>query len=641
MKEKIVGTILLGLSVCAGLCESPQQANPGPVQAELLAPLNVRRLTNGAIVLARVTLDWKGPDCTLRTGSILEATVEAADLHKGRSESKLALSFTRAQCNGTELQPEKLLLAAVSQPPADWRTVPNAEFRTSMSFLLANGKQGAGFGGMVINNFSAPTLELTGIEHRFPMSPKVKPGDVLEIKGMKLEIGTGPKQSSILTTKGRDVTLDKFTQFLLVPASLVLAPTSLVSSDTPAMTSSGEAHSSRPAPVPVNDLEVCAPPACAVDRPVTENEVAVHNAASIGIQPLGYAPRPREVLGDFGDEESLVWLSSRHLLLTFNSHPLIHRSGINDSSTPHRVIRAVVLDAESHAIVRTMDWEITDSHRYLWPLDRNRILVHVGNELRIYGAGLEVERSLPLAAPLAFVRIAPNGELLAVATLHERHSTELHAKLRDNLGEEPEEDVDVAILDNGFNPIAQAATRSGLQPPTLLNEGQVKLLSQPNMQFRLALKTWDNKTVTLARFASRCTPELSSLAPDLLFLLSCDTATGAVSYRVLRADGKLLLRGEAGPREVGHGLTGNQEKERFALKVVHAVRELSPGIEFKRTELESEEVRVYRANDGKRLLAVRVNAPVASHDSYALSSDGTQLAVLSGSEIKFFAVPSE
>lgn len=200
--------------------------------------------------------------------------------------------------------------------------------------------------------------------------------------------------------------------------------------------------------------------------------------------------------------------------------------------------------------------------------------------------------------------------------------------------------MDVAVLDKDFNRIAQTSTRSGLQAPTLLNEGQVRLLAQPNMKFRLALNTWDKKSVPLARFASRCTPDLSSVAPDLLFLLSCDVATGAVTYRVVNADGKLLLRGEAGPREIGHGAAGNTGAARFAISMVRAGHELS-GLEFRTTDLESEEVRIYRASDGKRVLTVRVKDPVASHDNYALSPDGGQLAVLSESQIKFFPVPVE
>jgi hypothetical protein len=57
--------------------------------------------------------------------------------------------------------------------------------------------------------------------------------------------------------------------------------------------------------------------------------------------------------------------------------------------------------------------------------------------------------------------------------------------------------------------------------------------------------------------------------------------------------------------------------------------------------LESEEVRVYRAGDGKRILTIRVKDPVASRDVFALSPDGDQLAVLSESAIKFFPVPAD
>lgn len=77
------------------------------------------------------------------------------------------------------------------------------------------------------------------------------------------------------------------------------------------------------------------------------------------------------------------------------------------------------------------------------------------------------------------------------------------------------------------------------------------------------------------------------------------------------------------------------------MKVVHAERPIFPGTNFRTSELDSEEVRVYRAEDGKRLLAVRVKEPAASHGGYALSPDGSELAVLSGSDIQFFPVPAE
>jgi hypothetical protein len=180
--------------------------------------------------------------------------------------------------------------------------------------------------------------------------------------------------------------------------------------------------------------------------------------------------------------------------------------------------------------------------------------------------------------------------------------------------------------------------------PTLLDEGQVRLQSEQGggQWYRLAMNSWKNQRTPLARFHSFCAPDLTSTAPNLLFLLTCGAAEENVQYSILRHDGKVLLRGSAGPNEMGHEAMGSSGRSlRFAVKIVHAERSIVPGTNFTNSELDSEEVRVYRAEDGKRLLAVRVKDPVASHGGFALSPDGSQLAVLTASGIQFFTVPAE
>jgi hypothetical protein len=163
-------------------------------------------------------------------------------------------------------------------------------------------------------------------------------------------------------------------------------------------------------------------------------------------------------------------------------------------------------------------------------------------------------------------------------------------------------------------------------------------MSQSNSHYRLALRTWDDKSVTLARFTSRCTPELSSVAPDHLILRSCDLTTAVTQFRVIGADGKLLLQREAGPREMGQQVIGIQATGIFAFKIVREIDLPSPD-DTQVTGLESEDVQVYRVVNKKRILAVNLTDPVASYDSYALSPDGTQLAVLSQSKIEIYPVP--
>jgi len=120
-----------------------------------------------------------------------------------------------------------LLLAAVAQPPEDWANMPNAALSIPVTFANIGGTVNPGMGAIGAGEFTLPEMELRGILHKFPMSAKVQPGAVIDIRGMKLGIGTGPNRSSVLTTRDRDVSLDKFTQFLLVPAALVYSPASM------------------------------------------------------------------------------------------------------------------------------------------------------------------------------------------------------------------------------------------------------------------------------------------------------------------------------------------------------------------------------------------------------------------------------
>lgn len=660
--------LLVGIGAGAGLAQAPPGADPGPVQAEFLTNLDVHHLTSGKSAFARVTQDWNGQDCVLRKGSVLEGTVEESIGRAGKTESKLALSFKRAQCNGREMQPMDLVLTVIAQAPTDWSKVPVAQFNMTLDFPNPHpiGPSGMGspapappptstaqkappnlvsgqnnsFEDYSFTNLAMSQLQLSAVEHRFPVRNNIRPGDVLDMKGLHLDIGTGPNRSSVISSRSRDIFLAQFTQILLVPpARAFRSPAARVAAAVP-LPRSGDVPVRPAPPPPPRNIDICAPPGCAVDLPVSAQELKSHSTNSIATRALGYTRRANRVLASLADEESLAWLGSGQLLFAFNPHRPILRKRSEQGGTA-RVIRAVLLDASTRNVVRAVDWEITDSHRYLWQLDANRILVHVGNELRVYRAAMEVEREIPLAGPLVFVRIAPSGRLLAIATLRERHSPDLHEKLRSELSKEPEEDVDVAILDENFKTVAQLTTPSNLMAPTLLDEGQVRLQSEPGQWYRLAMSTWENQRSALVRFHSFCMPDVTSVAPDLLFLVTCNAAEGNIDYSVLSHDGKVLLRGASDPHELGHEAMGSRRGGRFAMKVVHAERPIFPGTNFRTSELDSEEVRVYRAEDGKRLLAVRVKEPAASHGGYALSPDGSELAVLSGSDIQFFPVPAE
>jgi len=389
------------------------------------------------------------------------------------------------------------------------------------------------------------------------------------------------------------------------------------------------------APAPQQEFLPCEPQLCNVDLPATGPERLDTTLQSIPIRSLGYAPRPQKKIGELSKDDAVAWLGSNRLIIGFNPHKLIPRSESSQPGETVRRIHAVVLDIHSRKVVTTADWELHDRQEYLWQLPDNRALIHMGGELRVLGEDMAVINRLPLEGPLAFVRISPNGELIAVGTTLERHTPEIHLKLKEVLDQDPDEDVQIQIFDK-FKLITKANSSRAIMPPILLNEGQVRLLATRGAKYRLEMLPWDGNASTIARFTSACIPGVTSFPPDLLFVTSCSVDSGAHEYRVVRANGTVVLRGKSDPQNLGQEALGNGTK--FAVKLLHATHSVVEGSGFSGADLDYADVRIYRAKDGGKLTALQAPAPPPSRGAFALSSDGSQLAIVSDAQMSIYSL---
>ena len=537
----------------------------------------------------------------------------------------------------------ELLLAAMAAPPQN----PDLGIMTASVPLGTSGS--GGLAALKMMQLSTNlNLQLGPQINQAPVVPRLQMGDVSGIKGLKLSVGTGPNNSSELTSKDHDVALETHTLLLLVPLKGTFPGASAIpgaaqppsgNASGPGSTAASNPGPAVPAQPPVDDIDLCLPPQCNLALPAGNAGDMDSAEASISIRQLGYAPRPQRVMNSFDHDEALAYLGPRELLVAFNTHLLVPRHALGRAGWTVRVIRAALVDTQTRLVTHTVDWELPDNRQYLWPLADGRVLVHVGSELRVYGQGLKIQNRVSLDGPLAFVRVTPDGSFVAVGVIRERHTPELHAQLSQSLDGDPEEDVEIRVLNRNFESIAKSTARSGLMAPTLLNEGQAELLALPNMRYRISMLPWDNRAWTVARFNSSCTPELSSIAPDLIFLVSCDKQTEELEYRVLRPNGKLALKGVSSMDECGYAAEGSANQEAFVVKIVQSSRPVPAGALFSAADFSSEELRVYRAADGKRLLAVRVGSPSSSRDGFALAPDGSQLAVLTLDQIAVYSVP--
>jgi hypothetical protein len=647
MQMRMLG-LIAALMLCWVTVSAEKIAKPGadPVQAELMADLHARLLKVGETVYARVKVEWRSPSCDLKNGAVLEAhVVSVVPSIKPVKASEVGLAFTRAQCGDMKMGPFNLLLSAVAARPED-------SDLGLLSYSLPV-RAMSGINGQIILNSvrisSDSTLNTASPEvYLEPLIPRMEMGDVYHVRGLRLSVGTGPENSSILTSKDRDVALEKGSLLMLVPARWTISQpsgepgTAQPESSEPAarLPAVIRAAGAPPPPPPVNDIDLCVPPQCNVALPSGNANDAGHAAASISIRELGYSPRPQRDAFSFVHDEVLAYLGPRELLVAFNPHELVSRDAQRPGSTV-RIIRAAVVDTETHRVTHTSDWEMFDRQQYLWPLADGRVLVHVGSELRVYRQGLQMQSRLTLDGPLAFVRVTPDGAFMAVGVLHERHTPELHAQLRESLNGDPEEDVNILVLNRNFETVAKSTVQSNLMAPTLLNEGQVTLSAQSNMRYRISILSWDGHASVVARFTSNCTPELSSIAPDLIFLVSCDKQNGGREYRVLRANGKLVLKGDSTLNDCGHAAEGSADQQAFVVKIVQSTLPVPPGAPMSASQFSSEELRVYRAADSKRLLSVRAGPPSLSRDGYALAPDASQLAVLTRDQLEVYSVPEK
>lgn len=614
-----------------------------PVEAELLSHITAHTLKTGASIYARVVVDWHGPGCTLERGATLEAEVRSAIPHSSAAnKSEITLAFRKAQCGKRELEPFTLLLAAVAAPEDTQLGSVTTDLPTTF---------GASSGSGSLRSFDQQVDPLLLNVHRFPVTPSLSAGSVLGIRGLKLTPGTAPEDSSVLWRNGHDVELDAHTRLLLVldpnssrQASTLLAKPVASTTDSAGLVVRAQpAKSDQPAEP---SWDACTPPTCSLVSAANEAEVGAQGASSIHVDLTGLAPRLHEEINAPVQDEAIAYLASTQLLIAFNPHTLIPRNGGVGPGSAVRVVRAALVDTVTRKIVRSVDWRLSDNRQFLWVLPRNRVLLHVGNELRICGPDLKAESHLAIAGDLAFVRISPDGKTFAIGITQERYSPELRAKLRTSLGEEPEEDVRVLILNDRFETIGTTTSTSNRLPPTLLNEGQIKLLIQSGQSglaakhYHLELRTWDNQAQSLARFTSTCTPEVSSFDPDLLLLVSCSAANGSRDYRILRPDGSFVLKGQSLLQQLGYGAGGESEARAFVVRIFQADQPILPGETFHPADLENAEFDIYRSTDGRRLFAVRVKDPSPSANDYAISSGADQLAVLTRSGINLYAIPA-
>jgi hypothetical protein len=600
-----------------------------PVQASLVHSLEAGHIKVGDSVLAKVSVRWKSSECDLREGAILKGRVVAQTAHsKTVRNSEIALLFDSGECGGAALKPLPLTVAAVmaGNPHRDPNMYQSPALNDAVGLSLNGNARSL--------STAAATVFHEADVYRGPTS--IRPGEVAGIKGLQLRVGEGTEGSSILSASGHNVRLDAGAQLVLVPnvaaGNSSPADSAAVTGPSPSVTAGPPG---KEAPEPSDETDICSPPQCSVALATGETENASAASATLSLKDLGYNLIDRERFA-FDYDSAVVFLGEKKLLFTFNPHILVPRNSAEAKFANLRIIRAVLIDIATKHVQKTVDWKVPDDRQYLWNIGRDRVLVHVGRELRIYGPDLRVEQRVALGGPLAFVRVSPSAFYFAVGVTQERHSEAVHRELLDAEAREPEEDVEVQVLDANLRTLATTVHSSRAVPPVFSDKGEIRTQKIRKNRWRIFEATWDSQQRNIADLNSTCAPRISTLLPDFLFVIGCDLQTSGKWYRVLRSNGKPVLKGWSNSAELEQRVSSADAGNSFTVGVAVAVKSINASYPFRVADIAAERIAVYRAENGGRIFSLNVTSPVPTVQSFMLSPDGQQLAVLQGDQIALY-----
>ena len=642
------------------LAEDTASSSPKPavaLQLQLVHSLNSATLHIGDRVMTKVIEDWADGACKLEKATVLEATVVSLD--RGAKRGSLALGF-HYTCAATEKSQKLVWLSLLAPEPAD-----DGHRLMTAGFRSATFGEGAGLGGSGISHTDTP--DMSGHQNAtMPLSYQdsdtdkkgpdhIKTGQVWKLSHLKLDVGKGPDDSTIVSSTDKTLRLPVGSTFVLLPESAAYQQRVATVTTTAPL-----AYQQRAAAIKLPpELGPCRPPACTTFASPITGPAGPAPIQTLPLGGLGYGRLKAAEMLDLDFGAAVAFLGKDQLLFTFNPHTLVPRQPNDRPEDQPHMVRAVLFDRRSGRAERTEEWRVPDAKQYLWVIDGEHVVVHDGDRLRWLGPGLLETRSLPLGGPLAWLRMSPDRRHYAVAVVHELHTDKEHTTLAQSDAAGPEEQVRVRFLNGRLDREGEQVGSSRAMPPVLLDSGRVDLWRTRANIYYLREIPWaaaekpseatpssgksepgeaTGKPRSFARVESACVPKLRSLAGNLLMEEGCRNLVDDHWIKVFHQDGSPVLETVVHWREFSLVSAEISEGDLFAIITAEMNVDHVRNSPFHGVDLARETVRLHRGTDGREIFSARLRSPLPSPQPVALSPDGGQLAVIDGDRIQLYAI---
>jgi hypothetical protein len=259
------------------------------------------------------------------------------------------------------------------------------------------------------------------------------------------------------------------------------------------------------------------------------------------------------------------------------------------------------------------------------------------------GPGLTIQRRFHLPGPLLFLSASPNGDLLLVASVHEKHTEKQHAEIAAFVGAGVpiDEEYDLTGLNAALE--VTGAKHLTVEPlrPALLQASMVSAQPAHGAEWLLQQSTWEGQSKRLDQFRSICPLQIQSFPGNLLFVQGCAPLESHTTwYRVLDAQGATLFKGSGPYSDFIQQTRSSEDGRLFAIASSHFKRDVDRTTELEIGDFTNLTVAVYDTATGKQFFAAHLPQGSAEQDTFSLSASGSTLAVLTSSSLQLFPLPA-
>lgn len=361
---------------------------------------------------------------------------------------------------------------------------------------------------------------------------------------------------------------------------------------------------------------------------------------SIPLEPLGYQPPTREFLTSGSSMQTVHYVDSNHLLITFGLRRLMKREVDAPPNDDDRMVGAVLVELPSGKVLARTEWRLHDRAQYLWDLGHGHFLLRVRDHLTMF-APMDGDQPflqqpfLNIDRHIIAVQVSSNSDLLTVETTNR---AAMPGEASDAYGGvlTPGDNAPVQLnfyrmMEAGDKLLLQSAgairTRAAVALP-MTAAGILDVLEGGKDTWMFNFDEHGGKVDELAAWDTSCFPRATFVGHSEFVAFGCRGSDEKREIAGFNLKGEQMWQQGLFESYIAPTFEFAPSAGRFALGRTILSVPIDADAPIPDSAVSAQEVRVYQTYNGKQVFRIECSPVQRAGQNFSLSSDGMQLAVI-------------